>query len=69
MQNTTFTIWSFIAAILAIYGLIIFGAGIYYCFYPAEVALKHCHASLWWGGILLIFGIAFQTLLSYNKTS
>lgn len=62
MNLENISIWSFIAAILAIYGVIIMGAGIYYMFRPASVALMRWNVSLWWGAVLLVFGLAFQWL-------
>jgi len=47
-------IWFFIGALLAIYGVLILGAGIY-CFFvpPKNVVLAQYHAGIWWGGLLL----------------
>jgi hypothetical protein len=54
-------IWFFIGVLLGIYGLLIFGTGIYGLFYPPKqvVALSHLHAGIWWGILLLILGIVY----------
>ena len=53
-------IWFFIGALLAIYGVLILGAGIY-CFFvpPKNVVLAQYHAGIWWGGLLLVIGILY----------
>jgi hypothetical protein len=55
------TIWFFIGVLLAVYGVLILGAGIYGLFVPPEVAMKELHLSLWWGALLLAIG-AFYTI-------
>jgi hypothetical protein len=51
------SIWFFIGALLAVYGVLILGAGIYDLFSPKEgVVLGHLHAGIWWGAILLLLG-------------
>ena len=57
-------IWFFIGALLAVYGVIVFGAGIYYGFInpppPAErVQLWNLHADVWWGVGMVILGLFY----------
>jgi hypothetical protein len=54
-------IWFFIGSLLAIYGVLILGAGIYGLFHsPAqEIALYNLHADIWWGLLLLILGLVY----------
>jgi len=54
-------IWFFIGALLAIYGVLIFGAGVYDWVHPPEqkVALWQYHAAVWWGLLLVIFGLIY----------
>jgi hypothetical protein len=55
------SIWSFIAFIFIIYGLVITGAGIYYFFYlRPDVALSNLDPSLLWGLLLLLVGLIFN---------
>jgi hypothetical protein len=60
-------IWFFIGAVLLVYGLIIFGAGLYGLKYPTavEIGLKEAnpdaswfflHPGVWWGVVLTLFG-------------
>jgi hypothetical protein len=52
------SIWFFIGALLLIYGVLIFGAGMYDLSAPAEhpVVLAKLHAGIWWGGLLIVLG-------------
>ena len=54
-------IWFFIGVLLAIYGVLILGSGIYGLFYPPrrEVALSYLHADIWWGALLLVIGLLY----------
>lgn len=55
------SIWFFIGISLLFNGLIILGAGLYELVRPPEnrVVLYHLHANVWWGGLLLVAGIAY----------
>ncbi|MCX6621659.1 MAG: hypothetical protein NTY38_11415 [Acidobacteria bacterium] len=55
------SIWFFIGALLAVYGVLITGAGIHDLFHPPEtqVVLAKLHAALWWGGLLLVLGLFY----------
>ncbi len=54
-------IWFFIGCLLAFYGLLIMGAGIYQLFYPPpkKLALVHLHPGIWWGGFMFLFGLFY----------
>ncbi len=57
-------IWFFIGALLGVYGVIIFGTGIYSAINPPaeqRVALSYLHADIWWGAMMTILG-AFYCL-------
>ena len=55
-------IWFFIGALLAVYGILIIAAGIYYIFLPPlhQVALAGLHSDIWWGALLLILGSIYS---------
>jgi hypothetical protein len=55
------SIWFIIGLQLAIYGLLITGAGIYQYFVPPAKALVlgNLHAGIWWGFIMLVMGLAY----------
>jgi hypothetical protein len=55
------SIWFFIGVLLAVYGVLITGSGIYGLFSPPEhqVVLANLHAGIWWGAVLLIIGLIY----------
>jgi membrane protein implicated in regulation of membrane protease activity len=56
------SIWFFIGLSLLVNGALITGAGLYeWLIRPpsAPVVLYQVHANVWWGGMLLIFGIVY----------
>jgi hypothetical protein len=63
MHGSGISIWFFIGVLLAIYGVLICGYGIYELVtgHVAQVALASLHAPIWWGGIMLALG-AFYCL-------
>lgn len=54
-------IWFFIGSLLAIYGILILGAGVYGVFVPSAdtVVLARLHVALWWGGGMLLLGLIY----------
>ena len=52
------SIWFFIGVLLFIYGILIFGAGVYNLSVPPEhpVVLQELHAGVWWGAVLILIG-------------
>jgi len=52
------SIWFFIGVLLAVYGVLIFGAGIWELFdpTPSQVVMRHLHAGIWWGLLLVAIG-------------
>jgi amino acid permease len=60
-KKRVLTIWSFVAFIFIIYGLVIAGAGVYYWLYePPKIALANLNPSLFWGLFLLVIGLIFN---------
>ena len=61
MHDSGISIWFFIGVLLTIYGVLIFGYGIYEIVsgHLANVALAQLHAPVWWGGIMLALGIFY----------
>ncbi|MDW8130832.1 MAG: hypothetical protein RMI94_09815 [Bryobacterales bacterium] len=55
------SIWFFIGALLAVYGLLILGAGVWNLLYPSGLpqAMSHLHPALWWGALLLVLGAVY----------
>ncbi len=56
-------IWFFIGALLVLYGLLIFGVGLYHLAVPppveARVKLFEYHADTWWGLVMAAVGAAY----------
>jgi hypothetical protein len=56
------SIWFFIGISMAVNGALILAAGIYQLINPPAnpgVALFYLHANVWWGAVLLVFGLAY----------
>jgi hypothetical protein len=61
MHESGISIWFFIGLSLLVNGILIAGAGIWEIFRPPvdPVVLFQLHASIWWGILLLLFGLRF----------
>jgi FtsH-binding integral membrane protein len=53
-------VWFFVGLLLAIYGVLIFGSGIYEWSRPANTVLAGVHAPVWWGALLVIIGVSYS---------
>ena len=62
------SIWFFIGLLLSVYGVLIFGSGIYELISPPAVeaqgaiernVLANLHAAVWWGALLLALGLLY----------
>jgi len=56
------SIWFFIGISLAVNGALILAAGIYELVKPPAnpgVVLYNVHANVWWGAVLLLFGLIY----------
>jgi hypothetical protein len=56
VTNNRVSIWFFIGVLLAVYGVLITGAGLYGLAHPPPVKLAWLHAGLWWGLLLVAIG-------------
>jgi hypothetical protein len=61
MREGGISIWFFIGVSLLVNGILIAGAGIWEVFHPPAnpVVLFRLHANIWWGALLLIFGLLY----------
>jgi hypothetical protein len=61
MHDNGISIWFFIGISLLVNGILIVGAGIWEIFHPPlnPVVLYHLHANVWWGAMLLVFGLIY----------
>jgi FtsH-binding integral membrane protein len=55
------SIWFFIGISLLVNGVLILGAGLYEAIHPPEfrVVLFNVHANIWWGALLIFFGLLY----------
>jgi len=55
------SIWFFVGISLLFNGALILGAGLYELVHPPQfpVVLYSLHASIWWGGLLLLLGVVY----------
>ena len=60
-SGESISIWFFIGISLLVNGLLILAAGLYEWGHPPQnpVVLFHVHASIWWGGCLLLVGTLY----------
>ena len=60
-SNEHTSIWFIIGLQLAIYGVLISGAGVYGLFVPPARAVVHqeLHFGLWWGLLLFVLGVIY----------
>jgi succinate dehydrogenase hydrophobic anchor subunit len=60
MREGEISIWFFIGVSLLVNGILITGAGVYQMYNPPAnpVVLFNLHASVWWGAVLLVLGLA-----------
>jgi hypothetical protein len=63
------SIWFFIGVLLLVYGVLIFGSGIYELASPPEhpVVLADLHAAIWWGALLIILGAVYSIRFSPGR--
>jgi hypothetical protein len=69
MKESHVSIWFLIGLQLAIFGVLISGAGIYGYFYPPEkpTVLGNLHPAIWWGAIMLVLGIFYTVKFRPRK--
>jgi hypothetical protein len=56
-------IWFFIGGLLALYGVLITASGVYGWLNPPPpekmVKLWNLHADIWWGALMVVFGMVY----------
>jgi len=70
MHGSGIPIWFFIGLLLAVYGAMILGYGVYELAtgsYPAGVQLTNLHTPIWWGAILLLLGLLYLVKFRPSK--
>jgi hypothetical protein len=63
------SIWYFVGLLLSIIGILVTISAVYSLFNPPAQPklLSHLHPDLWWGLLMLVFGLLFA-LLNRRKT-
>ena len=61
-QRTIIPVWLFVGIILFLYGIIIFGTGIYQLSNLPDTVLANVRAPLWWGGCMAAVGAIYVFL-------
>jgi len=72
MHDGGISIWFFIGISLAVNGALILAAGIYQLINPPVspgVVLFHLHANVWWGALLLVFGLIYCVRFAPKRES
>ncbi|MDE3200058.1 MAG: hypothetical protein KGN79_03980 [Acidobacteriota bacterium] len=61
MHSSSISIWFFIGLLLTIYGVLIFGYGLYDLVSGnlPHVVLAKLHAPVWWGGLMTALGLFY----------
>lgn len=61
MHGSGIPIWFFIGVLLLVYGLMIFGYGLYELISGtlANVQLAYLHTPVWWGALLTVLGLVY----------
>ena len=62
MHSGHISIWFFIGVLLAVYGAMIMGYGLFELAtgHTANVVLANLHAPVWWGGTMLLLGLFYS---------
>jgi hypothetical protein len=70
MKSSRVSIWFLIGLQLAIFGLLIAGAGIYDLFAPpaAPTELGYLHPAIWWGALMLLLGVFYTVKFRPGKS-
>jgi hypothetical protein len=55
-------VWFFVGLLLLIYGALIFISGLAEWSSPAPTVLAELHASVWWGGLMVVLGACYVAM-------
>jgi hypothetical protein len=71
MHGSGIPIWFFIGVLLVVYGAMIVGYGLFELATGtlANVQLANLHTPVWWGGILLLVGLAYIVKFRPGRSS
>jgi hypothetical protein len=71
MREGSISIWFFIGVSLLVNGALILGAGVWEVFHPPQnpPELFQLHAGVWWGALLLAFGVFYSIYFAPRRKS
>lgn len=55
-------VWFFVGLLLLIYGALIFISGLAEWSSPPPTVLAELHASVWWGGLMIVLGASYVAI-------
>jgi hypothetical protein len=58
-KHAIIPVWFFVGVLLAVYGILIFAAGLAEWSHPPHTVLSELHAPVWWGAVLTVVGIVY----------
>ncbi len=60
-ESSMKSIWYFVGLILMLMGTVVFLSGIYYFYYPNDhkTVLSQLHPNIWWGAVMMFFGVIY----------
>ena len=62
-SKTPISVWFFTGVLVAFYGIVILGYGLYALgLPPSGRAMSGLHPDIWWGGVMLAFGVVMLAL-------
>ena len=53
------SVWFFVGVLILVNGVAVLGSGIYGLFVPTGLVLSSLHPGLWWGIVMVSFGVFF----------
>jgi hypothetical protein len=58
-KHAIIPVWFFAGLLLALYGVLICGSGIWEWSRPSHTVLGELHAPVWWGALLALIGTGY----------
>ena len=62
-------VWFFVGLLLLIYGALILASGIAEWKDPPPTVLANLHAPVWWGGLMVVLGVAYTNAFRPRRSS
>ncbi|HSW50804.1 MAG TPA: hypothetical protein VLH09_11550 [Bryobacteraceae bacterium] len=68
-EKKPIAIWYFIGLLLTVYGVLVFGAGLYDLIagVKRDTVLAELHIGVWWGILLLVVGLVYVYFYSPGR--